>query len=137
MVQPKSLPRLYAYLLIMRWVIGVIFILNGYPKFSDPSFGSQADTFLATLRDDIIFKPYEGFFENIVLPNAFLVAKIVKYAEVILGICFIINFPIKIAVFGALCLHLNYLAIASLPTFMFLNIMMISAEFAIYGARQD
>lgn len=84
----------------MRWVIGVIFILNGYPKFSDPSFGSQADTFFVTLRDDIIFKPYEGFFENIVLPNAFLVAKIVKYAEVILGICFIINFPIKIAMFG-------------------------------------
>lgn len=137
MVQPKSLPRLYAYLLIMRWVIGIIFILNAMPKFSDPSFGSQADSFFATLKDDVVFAPYKGFFENIVLPNAFVVAKFIKYAEMGLGICFIINFPVRLAVFTALFLHLNYLAIASLPTFMFLNIMMIAAEFVVYGARRD
>ncbi len=121
----------------MRWVIGIIFILNAMPKFSDPSFGSQADTFFATLRDDVVFEPYKGFFEYVVIPNAFLIAKLVKYAEMILGICFIINFPVKLAVFTAFFLHLNYLAIASLPTFMFLNIMMIAAEFVVYGARQD
>ncbi len=136
MVNPKSLPRLYAYLLIMRWIIGLIFILNAMPKFSDPSFGSQADLFFASLRDDVIFQPYKILFNDMILPNAFLIAKIVKYAEMAIGIMFIINFPIQLAVFTALFLHINYLCIASLPTFMFLNIMMISAEFVIYGSKE-
>ena len=135
MVQPKSLPTLYAYLLIMRWVIGLIFILNAMPKFSDPSFGSQADLFFASLRDDVIFEPYKILFNDMILPNAFLIAKVVKWAEVIIGAMFIINFPIQLAV-AALFLHLNYLCIASLPTFMFLNIMMIASEFVVFGSRQ-
>lgn len=136
MVNPKNLSRFYAYLLIMRWVIGMIFILNAMPKFSDPSFGSQADLFFASLRDDIIAQPYKIVFNDIILPNAFIIAKVVKYTELALGIMFIINFPIRLAVFVALFLHINYLCIASLPTFVFLNIMMISAEFVVYGFRQ-
>lgn len=137
MVQPKNLPRLYAYLLIMRWVIGVIFILNAMPKFSDPSFGSQSDSFLASLKGHVIFAPYKGFFEHVVVPNAFVITKFIKYAEMALGVCFFINFPVRLAVFTALFLHLNYLAIADQPQFMFLNIMMIAAEFVVYGARRD
>ena len=120
----------------MRWVIGIIFILNAMPKFSDPSFGSQADIFFASLRDDIIFSPYETLFDDMILPNAFIIAKFIKYAEMILGICFIVNFPMRLAVLVALFLHVNYLCIASLPTFMFLNVMMISSEFVIYGASE-
>jgi uncharacterized membrane protein YphA (DoxX/SURF4 family) len=129
-------PKLFAYILVLRWVIGLIFILNGMPKFSDPSFGSQADVFFTTLRDDVIFKPYLYFFDEVILPNAFLVAKAIKYTEVALGVMFLINIPITLAVGLAVFLHLNYLCIASLPTFMFLNILMIASEFTIFGSKK-
>jgi uncharacterized membrane protein YphA (DoxX/SURF4 family) len=129
-------PQLFAFLLILRWTIAIIFFANGMPKLSDPAFGAHADSFFHSLRDDIIFTPYIKVFDVLILPNAFLFAAFVKYAEVFLAFSFFIGFPLSISTFVALLLHANYLCIASLPTFVFLNIIMIAAEFTCLAATK-
>lgn len=119
-----------AYLLILRWTIALIFFANGVPKLWDEGFGVNAESFFISLKDDVIFSPYKRVLEDLVIPNAYIFASIVKYSEIAIGIAFFLGWPLKLATLGATFLHLNYLCIASFPTFIYLNIIMIVAEWA-------
>lgn len=136
----KLAPKAIAYILILRWVIALIFFANGAPKFMDPAFGAHAHDFFASLQDDLIFapnNPYIKFFKIVVVPNAYLFAFLVKYAEVGVAIGFFLGFPLKLATMVAIFLHLNYLNIASLPTFIYLNIIMIVSEMVVLAANRN
>jgi uncharacterized membrane protein YphA (DoxX/SURF4 family) len=106
-------PKATAYLLILRWAIAFVFLANGFTKLSDPSFGANADDFFRSLGDDVIF---------------------VKYSELFLAAVFFFGWPLRLAVMLSTFLHLNYLCIASFPAFMYLNIIMIAAEWAVMTA---
>jgi uncharacterized membrane protein YphA (DoxX/SURF4 family) len=118
------------YLYILRWVLALIFFANGVPKLSDPGFGADAEQFFATLNDDVIIKPYKIVLNDFVIPNAHIVASLIKYGEIALGISFFLGWPLRLTAICATFLHLNYLAIASFPTFIYLNILMIAVEWA-------
>ena len=47
----KIPPKLFAYLLILRWVVALIFFINGAHKYTSPDFGADAEIFFANLRD--------------------------------------------------------------------------------------
>ena len=126
-----------AYLFILRWTVAFIFLIHGFQKFSDPAFGKDADEFFRTLQDDIIFGPYKGFFKNIILPNASLFAMLVKYGELGVGAAFLIGLPLRLAATGGIFMNLNYLFIASSPSLIFLNILMIVCQFVIVGTHRD
>jgi uncharacterized membrane protein YphA (DoxX/SURF4 family) len=125
-----------AFLLILRWTLAIIFFANGVPKLSDPGFGAQADSFFASLRDDVIFGPYKTVFKDVIIPNAFIIASFVKYAEIALGAMFFIGWPLRFASGLATFLHLNYLCIASFPTFIYLNVLMIVCEWFIRSVHE-
>jgi len=118
------------YLYILRWVLALIFFANGVPKLSDPGFGADAEQFFATLNDDVIIKPYKIVLNDFVIPNAHIVASLIKYGEIALGISFFLGWPLRLTAICATFLHLNYLSIASFPTFIYLNILMIAVEWA-------
>jgi uncharacterized membrane protein YphA (DoxX/SURF4 family) len=118
------------YLYILRWVLALVFFANGVPKLSDPGFGADAEQFFATLNDDVIIKPYKIVLNDFVIPNAHIVASLIKYGEIALGISFFLGWPLRLTAICATFLHLNYLAIASFPTFIYLNILMIAVEWA-------
>ncbi len=130
----KVAPKAIAYLLILRWTIALIFFANGGPKLFDPSFGANADSFFHSLKDDVIFAPYKTVFNNLVLPNVFIIASFIKYAEVAIAAMFFIGWPLRLATMTATFLHLNYLCIASFPTFIYLNVIMIVAEWTCLSA---
>lgn len=123
-------PKVVVYLLLLRWVIAGIFIANGVPKIlgTDPNFGANAVNFFQSLESHIWFGPYEKFFKVVVLENVYIFSFLVKWAEVALGAAFLIGFPLSIATFVAIFLHVNYIFVASIPMLVFLNIIMISAE---------
>ena len=127
-------PKAHAYMLILRWTIALIFFANGVPKLYDPGFGVDAEQFFSTLSDDVIFKPYRIVLHDLVIPNAPIFASLVKYGEIALGIVFFLGWPLRTAAVAAGFLHLNYLAIASFPTFIYLNVLMIAAEWACVNA---
>lgn len=129
-------PKAQAYILILRWVIALIFFANGFPKLNDPSFGANADNFFHSLKDDIIFAPYKPIFNTFVLHNVYLVASFVKYSEVAISVIFFIGWPLRPATLLASFLHLNYLCIASFPTFIYLNVLMIVAEWVCLSASE-
>jgi uncharacterized membrane protein YphA (DoxX/SURF4 family) len=123
-------PKVLVYLLLLRWVIAGIFIANGVPKIlgTDPNFGTNAISFFQSLEGHIWFAPYSKFFTTVVLQNVYIFAFLVKWAEVILGGAFLIGFPLSLATFIAIFLHVNYIFVASIPLLVFLNVLMISAE---------
>ncbi len=125
---PKLTGEAQAFLLILRWTIAIIFLANGVPKLWDPGFGAEADSFFLSLKDDIIFPPYKIVFKDLILPNAFIFASLVKYAEIALGVIFFVGWPLSTGTLAASFLHANYLCIASFPTFIYLNVLMIVAE---------
>ncbi len=125
-----------AYILILRWTIALIFFLNGAPKLNNPDFGAEAERFFYSLKDDIIFGPYKLIFKNLVLPNVYLISSFVKYAEIFLAATFFFGFPLRFSTYLASFLHLNYLCIASFPTFIYLNMIMIVAEWVCMSAAQ-
>ncbi|MCE2928956.1 MAG: DoxX family membrane protein [Candidatus Caenarcaniphilales bacterium] len=127
-------PKATAYLLILRWAIAFVFLANGFTKLSDPSFGANADDFFRSLGDDVIFNPYKTVLKDMVIPNAFIFASFVKYSELFLAAVFFFGWPLRLAVMLSTFLHLNYLCIASFPAFMYLNIIMIAAEWAVMTA---
>lgn len=133
-MNPKFAPKVMAYLLILRWTLSLIFFVMGAPKLFDASFGASADTYFHSLRDDIILSPYTTFFDKVVLPNVFIFASFVKYAELAIAAAFFIGFPMRIAVFGATFLHINYICIASFPSLLYLNILMIVCEWVCLAA---
>ena len=120
----------YAYLLVLRWVVAFVFFANGVPKLYDAGFGVDADQFFPTLLDDVIFKPYKIVLKDLVIPNAPIFASLIKYGEIALAVTFLMGWPLRLATMTATFLHLNYLCIASFPTFIYLNILMIAAEWA-------
>ncbi|MBT6843149.1 MAG: hypothetical protein HOA17_05055 [Candidatus Melainabacteria bacterium] len=124
----KLAPQAQAYILILRWTLSLIFFVMAAPKLFDPSFGANADVYFAALRDDIIISPYATFFNKMVLPNVYIVASFVKYAELAIAGAFFIAFPMRLAVLLATFLHLNYICIASFPSLLYLNILMIVCE---------
>jgi uncharacterized membrane protein YphA (DoxX/SURF4 family) len=127
-------PKAHAYLLVLRWTLALIFLANGIPKLYDPGFGADADQFFASLTDDVIFQPYKIVLHDLVIPNAPIFASLVKYGEIALGVVFFLGWPLRLAATAATFLHLNYLAIASFPTFIYLNVIMIAAEWACVNA---
>jgi uncharacterized membrane protein YphA (DoxX/SURF4 family) len=132
----KLTPKAQAFLLILRWTIAIIFFANGVPKLWDPGFGAHADSFFASLRDDVIFGPYKTVFKDLIIPNAFIIASFVKYAEITIGVIFFIGWPLRLGALLATFLHLNYLCIASFPTFIYLNVLMIVCEWMIRSAHE-
>ena len=127
-------PKALAYLLVLRWTIAIIFFANGVPKLWDEGFGVHAESFFNTLNDDVIFSPYKRVLEDLVIPNAYIFASLIKYSEIGIGIAFFLGWPLKLATMAATFLHLNYLCIASFPTFIYLNALMIVAEWACLNA---
>jgi uncharacterized membrane protein YphA (DoxX/SURF4 family) len=127
-------PKAHAYLLILRWTIALIFFANGVPKLWDEGFGVHAESFFISLRDDVIFAPYRRVLDDVVIPNAYIFASLVKYSEIAIGVFFFLGWPLKLATLAATFLHLNYLCIASFPTFIYLNVLMIVAEWAVLNA---
>lgn len=127
-------PKAHAYLLVLRWTIALVFFANGIPKLYDAGFGVDADQFFGTLYDDVIFKPYKIVLKDLVIPNAHIFASLIKYGEIALGVVFFLGWPLRLAGLAATFLHLNYLAIASFPTFIYLNVLMIAAEWACVNA---
>jgi uncharacterized membrane protein YphA (DoxX/SURF4 family) len=127
-------PKAHAYLLILRWTIALIFFANGVPKLWDEGFGVGAESFFVSLKDDVIFSPYKRVLEDLVIPNAYIFASLVKYAEIAIGVFFFLGWPLKLATLAATFLHLNYLCIASFPTFIYLNVLMIVSEWAVLNA---
>ena len=78
----------------------------------------------------MIFKPYVHVINDLIIPQAFIFASIVKYAELILGVAFFIGF-LGLAVFVAIFLHANYLCIADQEYLIYFNVLMIASEFVI------
>ena len=120
----------FPLVLLFVLVLALVFFANGVPKLSDPGFGADAEQFFATLNDDVIIKPYKIVLNDFVIPNAHIVASLIKYGEIALGISFFLGWPLRLTAICATFLHLNYLAIASFPTFIYLNILMIAVEWA-------
>ncbi len=127
-------PRAMAYLLILRWTIALIFFANGVPKLWDEGFGVHADDFFKTLKDDVIFSPYKEVLKTLIIPNAFIFANFVKYSEILLGVIFFLGWPLRAGAMLGTFLHLNYLCIASFPTFIYLNALMIVCEWTLLYA---
>lgn len=126
-----------AYLLILRWAVALIFLVHGFQKFHDPAFGINAPEFFLTLKDDVIFGPYKSIFKEMVLPNANLFASLVKYGEMAVGIAFLLGTPLRLAAAIGIFLNLNYLMIASMPSLIYLNLLMIVCQFVIVGTHRD
>lgn len=125
-------PKAHTYLLILRWVIALIFLKHGLDKLHDPTFGAGAQNFFYSFNDDLFFKPYKIFLNDFVVPNAYIFASIIKFGELALALAYFIGWPLKTATLGATFLHINYMAIAkNHPTLLFLNILMLAAEWAI------
>lgn len=129
-------PKAHAYMLILRWTIALIFFANGVPKLYDPGFGVDAEQFFGSLLNDVlpVFKAYKIVLKDLVIPNAPIFASLIKYGEIALGIVFFLGWPLRTAAIAAGFLHLNYLAIASFPSFVYLNILMVAAEWACVNA---
>ncbi len=135
-VKPKAL----AWIFLLRWAIALIFFMNAYPKFSDPNFGAAAYDYFRTFRDDILLpkqNPYTQIFHTLILPNAYLFAWIVKHLEILIAVAFFWGFPMRFATWSAVFLHCNYLMIASIPSLLYLNIIMIVAEMTCLAASKD
>ncbi len=139
MADEKVAPKALAWLFILRWTIALIFFLNAYPKFSDPSFGAAAQEYFLTLRDDILMRghnPYTKIFQTVIIPNAYIFAWFVKHAEMFIAGAFFIGFPMRMATWMAVILHANYFMIASMPSLMYLNIIMVVAELACLASKE-
>ena len=121
-----------------KWGLGYDDVLKErFPQFIYcrlTGFGVGAESFFADLTDDVIFKPYMIVLKDMVIPNAPLFASLVKYGEIALGVVFFLGWPLRTAAIAATFLHLNYLAIASFPTFIYLNVLMIACEWAIVNS---
>ncbi len=139
MADEKVAPKALAWIFIMRWVISLIFFLNAYPKFFDPNFGAAAQEYFLTLRDDIIMhghNPYAKIFHTIIIPNAYIFAWLVKHLEMFISLAFFFGFPMRMATWAAVLLHANYFMIASVPSLMYLNIIMVVAEFTCLASKE-
>lgn len=126
--------KLQAYMLILRWTLSLIFFVMAGPKFFDPNFGAHADSYFYSLRDNIIVPPYTTFFDKVILPNVYIFASFVKYAELAIAASFFIGWPMRLTVLLATFMHLNYLCIANFPSLVYLNGLMIVCEWACLAA---
>ncbi len=126
-----------AYLLILRWTIAFIFLIHGFQKFHDPAFASGASDFFISLKDDVIFGPYKRIFKEIIVPNAHLFALLVKYGEMAVGLGFLLGTPLRISATAGIFLNFNYLMIASIPSLIYLNLLMIVCQFVIVGTHRS
>ncbi len=136
----KAPPKALAWIFILRWTIALIFFANAMPKFSDPHFGAAAQEYFATFRDDILMaskNPYTKIFTTVIVPNAYIFAWLVKHLELFIAGVFFIGFPMRLATWSAFMLHMNYIMIASMPSLLYLNLIMMVAEFTCLAASKD
>lgn len=123
-------PKAQAYLLILRWALSLIFFVMAAPKLFDAGFGANADSYFYSLRDNIIIPPYTVLFDKVILPNVYIIASFIKYAELAIAAAFFLGWPMRLAVLLATFLHLNYICIANFPSLLYLNGLMIICEWA-------
>lgn len=133
----KVSSKAVAYLLILRWTVALIFIFHGFQKLKDPAFGVGAEDFFRSLEDDVIIGPYRGIMQTWIIPNASLFANLVKYGELSVGIAYLLGLPLRLAMVAGITMNLNYLCIASVPSYIFLNILMIMCQFVIVGTHRE
>lgn len=126
-----------AYVLILRWAIALIFLLHGIEKYNSIEFGEQAYNFFASLRDDIIFKPYRDIFEAFILPNANLFAALVKFGELGVGAAYLLGLPLRLALLVGVFLNINYICIATEPLVIYFNLLLIVCQFVVVGISRD
>lgn len=126
-----------AYLFILRWSIALIFLVEGFLKFQDPSFGVKSAEFFASLVDDAKFGFYKDFLSQVVVPNSNLFGLLVKFGEIGVGFAYLLGVPLKLASLAGSFMNLNYLMIATGPNMIYLNILMIICQFVIVGTHRN
>lgn len=129
--------KAFAYLFILRWSIALIFLLHGIQKWNDPSFGVGAEKFFMSLQDDVIFSPYKIILKEFVIPNASLFASLVKYGELAVGFGYLLGVPLRITSFFGIVMNANYLMVASVPSLIYLNLLMIVCQFVVVGTHRE
>lgn len=97
-----------AALVLLRIYLGVIFLLAAWPKLRG-NFTSGLTGFLqkVALEDGHPF--YQEFVQRVVLPNVSLVAILVTWGELLVGISLVLGLMTRLAAAVALILTANYM----------------------------
>jgi uncharacterized membrane protein YphA (DoxX/SURF4 family) len=104
----------YAYwLAIFRIYTGAFWLMNGIPKFTQsadfmPPTGMMTQFLNAQITH--VSGPYQAFLTNVVLPNAWLFAELVRLGEVITGVLLLLGFYTRLGALVGILLALNYLS---------------------------
>ena len=94
-------------LVILRVGIGIMFILAGYGKVArGAGFGDAMAGFLS--RQENTFGFYQGFIDNVVLPNKVLFGYLVAWGELLSGIALVIGLFTRWAALAMLFMVLNF-----------------------------
>ena len=112
MILPSSLT--YArWLAVVRILTGIIWLIHGVPKFLQPeNFLPPNGVFADYVQHGISATtgPYHDFLVNIVAPNAAIIAQLVRFGELLVGISLVLGLFTRLGGFFGIVLPLNYMA---------------------------
>jgi thiosulfate dehydrogenase [quinone] large subunit len=97
-----------AALVILRVYLGVIFLLAAWPKLRG-DFTPHLVGFLEKVALEQGHPFYQGFVQRVVLPNASLVATLVTWGELLVGLTLVLGLLTRLSATVALLLMVNYL----------------------------
>lgn len=110
------LPSLRSYagwLAVVRILTGIIWLIHGVPKFLAPdTFLPPNGIFADYVQHGITTTtgPYHDFLVNIVSPNAAIIAQLVRFGELLVGISLVLGLFTRLGGFFGILLPLNYMA---------------------------
>lgn len=107
-------PRTYAgWLALVRILTGVIWLTHAVPKFLNPGmFLPPGGVFTQYVQTGITKTtgPYHDFLATVVVPNAAIVAELVRFGELLVGISLVLGLFSRLGGFFGIVLTLDYMA---------------------------
>lgn len=104
----------YAFwLAILRIYTGAFWLMHGIPKFTQSQdFMPPGGIFTQFLNQQIthVGGPYQAFLTNVVLPNSWIFANMVRLGEVIAGCLLFFGFFTRFGALVGILLSLNYIS---------------------------
>jgi thiosulfate dehydrogenase [quinone] large subunit len=97
----------------VRVLTGVIWLIHAVPKFLHPETFLPPSGFFADFVQKGIASttgPYHDFLLNVVAPNAIVIANLVRFGELLVGISLVLGLFSRLGGFFGIVLPLNYMA---------------------------
>ncbi len=118
-------------LFLLRLSISYIWITAGISKLFNnsfiPTFSSTMQNFIKACHYDF----YVGFLKQYIVPNVHIFAQLTIWGEILVGVGFLLGFPIGLATFFGIFMNANYFLVSAAPPSQFLNILMIFSQLAV------